>query len=162
MYFDWTLNMILASYRKIRTSINDTLFWLSMYTGKTYISNMKNISVIFFSQAYKSKRSFIATQMPLKDTVVDFWRLLYEQQVSTIVMLNQLGSDKPKEVQHVNIKIYLFMMYDIDFFIICVWFTIMYFMILIANSRYVRLGFFQFNIQLLRISVTFFRKKILA
>lgn len=85
-----------------------------MYTGKTYISNMKNISVIFVSQAYKSKRSFIATQMPLKDTVVDFWRLLYEQQVSTIVMLNQLGSDKPKEVQHVNIKIYLFMMYDID------------------------------------------------
>lgn len=85
-----------------------------MYTGKTHISNMKNISVIFFSQAYKSKRSFIATQMPLKDTVVDFWRLLYEQQVSTIVMLNQLGSDKPKEVQNVNIKIYLFMMYDID------------------------------------------------
>lgn len=85
-----------------------------MYTGKTHLSNMKNISVKFFSQAYKSKRSFIATQMPLKDTVVDFWRLLYEQQVSTIVMLNQLGSDKPKEVQHVNIKIYLFMMYDID------------------------------------------------
>nr|XP_034311976.1 receptor-type tyrosine-protein phosphatase mu isoform X5 [Crassostrea gigas] len=50
-----------------------------------------------FLPAYKSKRSFIATQMPLKDTVVDFWRLLYEQQVSTIVMLNQLGSDKPKE-----------------------------------------------------------------
>lgn len=39
--------------------------------------------------------------MPLKDTVVDFWRLLYEQQVSTIVMLNQLGSGKPKEVQNV-------------------------------------------------------------
>lgn len=50
-----------------------------------------------FLPAYKSKRSFIATQMPLKDTVVDFWRLLYEQQVSTIVMLNQLDSDKPKE-----------------------------------------------------------------
>lgn len=78
-----------------------------MYTGKTHISNMKNISVILFSQAYKSKRSFIATQMPLKDTVVDFWRLLYEQQVSTIVMLNQLDSDKPKEVQHMNIKIHL-------------------------------------------------------
>lgn len=68
---------------------------------------MKNIPVILFSQAYKSKRSFIATQMPLKDTVVDFWRLLYEQQVSTIVMLNQLDSDKPKEVQYMNIKIYL-------------------------------------------------------
>nr|XP_034316262.1 uncharacterized protein LOC117685819 isoform X3 [Crassostrea gigas] len=50
-----------------------------------------------FLPAYKSKRSFIATQMPLKDTVVDFWRLLYEQEVSTIVMLNQCSSDKPKE-----------------------------------------------------------------
>lgn len=50
-----------------------------------------------FLPAYKSKRSFIVTQMPLKDTVVDFWRLLYEQQVSTIVMLNQLSPGKPKE-----------------------------------------------------------------
>lgn len=73
---------------------------------------MKIISVILFSQAYKSKRSFIATQMPLKDTAVDFWRLLYEQQVSTIVMLNQLGSDKPKEVQHMSIKIFLYTMYN--------------------------------------------------
>lgn len=75
---------------------------------------MKFISVILFSQAYKSKRSFIATQMPLKDTAVDFWRLLYEQQVSTIVMLNQLGSDKPKEVQHMSIKIFLYTMYNIN------------------------------------------------
>uniref|UniRef100_A0A8W8MLF1 protein-tyrosine-phosphatase n=1 Tax=Magallana gigas TaxID=29159 RepID=A0A8W8MLF1_MAGGI len=50
-----------------------------------------------FLPAYKTKRAFIATQMPLKDTVIDFWRLLYEQQVSTIVMLNQLDSNKPKE-----------------------------------------------------------------
>lgn len=75
---------------------------------------MTIISVILFSQAYKIKRSFIATQMPLKDTAVDFWRLLYEQQVSTIVMLNQLGSDKPKEVQHMSIKIFLYTMYNIN------------------------------------------------
>nr|XP_022313079.1 uncharacterized protein LOC111118076 isoform X2 [Crassostrea virginica] len=55
-----------------------------------------------FLPAYKTKRSFIATQMPLQETVVDFWQLLYEQKVSTIVMLNQTKSKESKE----NIGIY--------------------------------------------------------
>ena len=36
--------------------------------------------------------------MPLQETVVDFWQLLYEQKVSTIVMLNQTKSKESKEV----------------------------------------------------------------
>ncbi|XP_076346363.1 receptor-type tyrosine-protein phosphatase S-like isoform X3 [Tachypleus tridentatus] len=40
---------------------------------------------------YKCKNAFIVTQMPLKQTVVDFWRLIYDMQSSVIVMLNDLS-----------------------------------------------------------------------
>lgn len=105
---------------------------------------MNNISV-FFPQAYKSKCSFIATQMPLKDTAVDFWRLLYEQKVSTIVMLNQLSSDKPKEVQHIKMKIYLFTMCIINVLKYMFDLQLCTFMIFIAEKVTFD-GFFQFNI----------------
>ncbi|XP_061181719.1 receptor-type tyrosine-protein phosphatase mu-like [Saccostrea echinata] len=42
-----------------------------------------------FLPAYKTRRSFIVTQMPLRETVDDFWKLLSDQKISTIVMLNQ-------------------------------------------------------------------------
>lgn len=38
-------------------------------------------------QGYTSQREFIATQGPLKKTIDDFWRLVWEQNVCNIVML---------------------------------------------------------------------------
>ena len=46
--------------------------------------------LVYIQQAYKQNRSFIITQMPLPDTVTDFWRLVHDQSVSTIVMLNDM------------------------------------------------------------------------
>ncbi|XP_063962369.1 receptor-type tyrosine-protein phosphatase mu-like [Lytechinus pictus] len=43
-----------------------------------------------FMSGYSKKNGFIATQMPLNNTVVDFWRLIHDYHISTIVMLNQL------------------------------------------------------------------------
>ncbi|XP_064604746.1 receptor-type tyrosine-protein phosphatase U-like [Liolophura sinensis] len=50
-----------------------------------------------FLPAYKMKRAFILTQTPLPNTVLDFWRLVFEQNVSSIVMLNVLSKDKPNK-----------------------------------------------------------------
>lgn len=38
-------------------------------------------------QGYTHPQEFIATQGPLKKTLADFWRLVWEQQVHVIVML---------------------------------------------------------------------------
>uniref|UniRef100_A0A8D0GVF1 protein-tyrosine-phosphatase n=1 Tax=Sphenodon punctatus TaxID=8508 RepID=A0A8D0GVF1_SPHPU len=40
-----------------------------------------------FIPGYSSPQEFIATQGPLKKTLEDFWRLVWEQHVCTIVML---------------------------------------------------------------------------
>lgn len=42
-------------------------------------------------QGYDRSQSFIVTQDPLDTTVVDFWRMIIEQNISTIVMLSELG-----------------------------------------------------------------------
>ena len=45
-------------------------------------------SAIF--QGYKKKDAFIATQHPLENTVCDFWKMIFEKKIVTIVMLNSL------------------------------------------------------------------------
>nr|XP_034313029.1 uncharacterized protein LOC105342354 [Crassostrea gigas] len=43
---------------------------------------------------YKSRNAYAITQMPLANTVQDFWCLVLEQDVSTIVMMNSFKKDK--------------------------------------------------------------------
>uniref|UniRef100_A0A0L8G606 Protein-tyrosine-phosphatase n=1 Tax=Octopus bimaculoides TaxID=37653 RepID=A0A0L8G606_OCTBM len=43
-----------------------------------------------FLNSYKKRDAFIVTQMTLPNTVVDFWRLIYDHNSSTIVMLNEI------------------------------------------------------------------------
>ncbi|XP_052778200.1 receptor-type tyrosine-protein phosphatase S-like isoform X1 [Mya arenaria] len=43
-----------------------------------------------FTNSYTLRDGFILTQMPLPNTVIDFWRLVYDHCVSAIVMLNDL------------------------------------------------------------------------
>jgi receptor-type tyrosine-protein phosphatase R len=38
------------------------------------------------------KRVYIATQSPMVNTVDDFWRMVWEQQTRTILMLNPMTS----------------------------------------------------------------------
>src|SRR6218665_3253586 len=41
-------------------------------------------------QGYRNRRSYIATQGPLAETTDDFWRLLWENNSTIVVMLTKL------------------------------------------------------------------------
>ncbi|CAG9569793.1 unnamed protein product [Danaus chrysippus] len=47
-----------------------------------------------FIEAYDNTEGFIITQDPLPNTIMDFWRMVAEHNVSTIVMLSELGEGK--------------------------------------------------------------------
>ncbi|XP_062532625.1 tyrosine-protein phosphatase 69D isoform X2 [Bombyx mori] len=47
-----------------------------------------------FIEAYDNWEGFIITQDPLPNTIADFWRMVSEHNVSTIVMLSELGEGK--------------------------------------------------------------------
>lgn len=49
-----------------------------------------SISLALSFQGYRRKDAFIVTQMPLPNTAVDFWRMIYDQNSYCIVMLNEI------------------------------------------------------------------------
>ena len=52
---------------------------------------------VFTLQSCLNKSAFLLTQMPLPHTVTDFWRLVYDQHISTLVMMNNV-TDENDEV----------------------------------------------------------------
>lgn len=62
-------------------------------------------SFLPLAQGYTSQQEFIATQGPLKKTIEDFWRLVWEQNVCNIIMLTvcmengRVGGASPSPAQ---------------------------------------------------------------
>ena len=54
-----------------------------------YIRDMTS-TIFWLLQGYRDPREYIATQGPLDQTVDDFWRMVWEQNSPTIVMLTNL------------------------------------------------------------------------
>ena len=48
---------------------------------------------LYCEQGYKQKDAYIATQGPLKNTVEDLWKMMWEYQCGCIMMLCQLMED---------------------------------------------------------------------
>ena len=52
-------------------------------------------------QGYNEKNAYIACQGPMETTVADFWRMVWEQCVNTVVMITNLTEQgKVKMVHH--------------------------------------------------------------
>ena len=64
---------------------------LNLFKG--YIKTSDWLLLIPSLQTCLNKSAFLQTQMPLPHTVTDFWRLVYDQHVSTIVMMNNINDD---------------------------------------------------------------------
>lgn len=46
-----------------------------------------------FIEGYDNSESFIITQDPLEETIADFWRMISEQGINTIVMITEVSSN---------------------------------------------------------------------
>lgn len=66
-------------------AFDDTRVKLSVITG---IEGSDYINANFVD-GYMTRRAFIATQAPIPDTIPDFWRMIWEQESSTVVMLSK-------------------------------------------------------------------------
>ena len=66
-------------------AFDDTHVKLSAITG---IEDSDYINANFID-GYMMRRAFIATQAPIPDTIPGFWRMIWEQKSSTIVMLSK-------------------------------------------------------------------------
>ena len=64
---------------------DDSRVKLSVVTG---IEGSDYINASFID-GYMMRRAFVATQAPIPDTIPDFWRMIWEQESSTIVMLSK-------------------------------------------------------------------------
>ena len=59
----------------------NSLLFITFYTQSPY------------SQGYGEKKAYIASQGPMTANFEDFWRMIWEQNIKTIVMLSKLVED---------------------------------------------------------------------
>ena len=52
------------------------------------------IFAVYFFQSYNEGRLYIATQAPVSNTVDDFWRMVWEQRSTIVVMLSDLTDNE--------------------------------------------------------------------
>ena len=58
----------------------------------------------YLHQDYSRRDAYILTQAPLNDTVNDFWRMISQYDIGTIVMLNSLKEEKEVYFTRFNTK----------------------------------------------------------
>ncbi|XP_072172627.1 receptor-type tyrosine-protein phosphatase T-like [Diadema setosum] len=67
---------------------------------RTAVENGTNYINASFLPGYMKNDAYIGTQTPLPHTVVDFWRLVYDYNITSILMLNGRPSEHPSMTQY--------------------------------------------------------------
>ena len=68
------------------------MFVLAYGGQQLFQHNLHNNSILLI-QGNSHTHEYIATQHPLEDTISDFWRMVYQEGVRIILMLNQMKED---------------------------------------------------------------------
>lgn len=70
--------------------------WLQgtlLKNARTYLSQTNDLILLYFSErhtGFRRLRDFIVTQHPLMNTIKDFWQMVWDHNVQTIVLLSSL------------------------------------------------------------------------
>ena len=59
-----------------------------LFVQTTFVAVIQSIL-----QGYKDKTLYLATQMPLPNTINNVWRMVYDYKSTIIVMLNDMNED---------------------------------------------------------------------
>ncbi|XP_054715589.1 tyrosine-protein phosphatase 69D-like [Uloborus diversus] len=90
----WDVNRCKNRYECIIPYDMNRVILLPSITDQSSYINASHI------QGYYRSLSFIITQDPLPQTIWDFWRMVKEQHITTLVMLSELGPDLNKCPQY--------------------------------------------------------------
>ena len=71
-------------------SVHWWLLCIGVSNSEERLMDFISTMLFFVGQGYLERQAYIATQLPLPHTVVDLWRLMYDNECSCIVMLEQL------------------------------------------------------------------------
>ena len=59
-----------------------------------------NVHNVISFQGYRHTNAYIVTQWPLKSTVNDIWRLVYDYNIPTVVLLNDIPNSRVSEIDY--------------------------------------------------------------
>ena len=86
---DFTWNATLAQENRFKNRYNYIVAYDHSRVCLTPLQGVPGSDYINanYLDGYRKKRAYIATQGPLPETVDDFWRMVWEQNTKTIVMV---------------------------------------------------------------------------
>ena len=80
------------------SDVSHLVFIMYYYYSLIYYYCHELIYVNYLIQSFQAHKTYVVTQMPLPQTILDFWQLILENEIQAIVMLNEMDpEDKVSE-----------------------------------------------------------------